>query len=198
LQAGKFYRAAEMYRFARSVAPDNPLPVLGRAMALLAAGDYMTSVSGLFEGIQLFESLSLFQIDLKAFVPDLMVLDGRRADLEARLELSENYRLRFLLGWAEYCSGLQGLGLSDMEKALETAPLLAGRVERSGDREKSALPEEPESPKKPAPLEESRDAQEPVGRMDYETAELLSVRRFVQGLRQQAGLLKHAVDVTPD
>jgi len=102
LKAGRFYRAAAMYRFARSVAPDNPLPVLGRAMALLAAGDYMTSVSGLFEGIQLFESLSLFQIDLKAFVPDLMVLDGRRADLEARLELSENYRLRFLLGWDEY------------------------------------------------------------------------------------------------
>jgi len=170
LKAGRFYRAAEAYRFARSVAPDNPLPVLGRAMALLAAGDYMTSVSGLFEGIRLFESLSLFQIDLKTFVPDLAVLDRRRADLEARLEFSENTRLRFLLGWAEYCSGLQELGLSNMEKAMEMA----------------------------APLEEPREQPVPAGRMDYRTAELRSARLFVQGLRQRTALWKRPVDVTPN
>lgn len=172
LQAGKFYRAAETYRFTRSFAPDNPLPVLGNAMALLAAGDYMTSVSGLFEAIRLFESLSLFQIDLKAFVTDLGLLDRRRADLESRLEHSENYRLRFLLGWAEYCSGLEELGLSNMEKAMEAS-----------------------QPEEPASGEESQATREPVGFMDYQTVEVQAVRRFVQALRQRGERSDRPVEI---
>jgi len=167
LQAGQFYRAAECYQFTRSMAPDNPLPILGNAMALLAAGDYMTSVTNLFEAIRVFESLSDFQIDLQSFVTDLDVLDRRRADLEARLEMAENYRLRFLLGWAEYCSGLQELGLGNMEKAMAIA-----------------LPETPES-------EESA----PISFTDDRTLELRAIRRFVEALRERHRQLDRPIEV---
>jgi len=185
LQAGNFYQAAEMYRLAQSVAPDNPLPVLGDAMALLAAGDYMSSASSLFAAIQMFESLSLFEVDLKTFVADLDVLDRRRADLEARLEMSENYQLRFLLGWAEYCSGLRELGLSNMEKAMNLAPSLPGAVEQAGNLEEPAAPAE------------SREQPGVVRPKDYRSAELQAVRRFVQSLRQHGERSNGPVDVTP-
>lgn len=126
LKQGQYYRAASAYEMACLMAPSNPEPYLGRSMALLAAGDYMTSANNLFQAIRLpdarepRESLADFKIDLKAFVPDLNVLDRRRADLERRLEvLQDDYRLRFLLGYAEYSSGLESEGLKNLERAVE-------------------------------------------------------------------------------
>ena len=122
LKSGDYYKAANQYDLARVVDPRNPLPPLGRSMALLAAGDYMTSANNLFLAISLFESLANFQIDLAAFIPpDLNVLDRRRAYLENRLEVFDDFRLRFLLGFAEYCSGIEG-GLANLEKAAAAAP----------------------------------------------------------------------------
>jgi len=118
LKQGRYYRAAEAYLIARTVDPDNPLPVLGRSMALLAAGDYLSSVVDLFEAIRLFGPLGSFRIDLKAFLPDVHAIDLRRADLERQLEVHEDARLRFLLGFAEYTSGLEEFGLANMEKAI--------------------------------------------------------------------------------
>ena len=122
LRAGRYYQAAGYYDLARMVALDNPLPPLGRAMSLLAAGEYLTSANNLFRAIRLFDSPALYNLDMKAFIPDLTVLDRRRADLERRLEQHEVFRLRFLLGYAEYCSGLEKLGLASLEKAMVDAP----------------------------------------------------------------------------
>jgi len=122
LKSGQYYKAASAYDFARAVDLRNPLPLVGRSMALLAAGDYMTSVTNLFQAIKLYESLADFAIDMRKFIPDMAVLDRRRADLERLLERFEDFRLRFLLGYAEYCSGLEEIGLSDLEKAAQAAP----------------------------------------------------------------------------
>ncbi len=122
MRAGQYYRAADEYDLARAVDPRNPLPLVGRSMASLAAGEYMSSANGLFQAIQLFEALANFHIDMTAFVPDVAVLDRRRADLERRLEAYEDFRLRFLLGFAEYHSGLEKLGLANVKKAAAAAP----------------------------------------------------------------------------
>jgi len=122
LHAGRYYQAAGYYDLARMVAPDSPLPPLGRAMSLLAAGEYLTSANNLFRAIRLFDSADLYNLDMKAFIPDLTMLDRRRADLERRLERHEIFKLRFLLGYAEYCSGLEKLGLANLEKAVADAP----------------------------------------------------------------------------
>ncbi|GMU23942.1 MAG: hypothetical protein AMXMBFR13_40190 [Phycisphaerae bacterium] len=122
LNEGQYYRAADMYEIARSIDPRNPLPMLGRSMALLAAGDYLTSANNLFQAMRLFDRLALFHIDLKAFVADVRVLDRRRADLENRLGRFDDFRLRFLLGFAAYSSGLEEVGLADLERAAAAAP----------------------------------------------------------------------------
>jgi hypothetical protein len=137
MEAGQYYKAAGMYDFARAVDLRNPLPLLGRSMALLAAGDYLASSNNLFQAIQLFDPLGYFRVDLASFVPDLSVLDSRRADLERQLESFDDFRLRFLLGWAEYCSGLEELGLSNLEKAAEAAPESLTSVRRFVDNLKS-------------------------------------------------------------
>ena len=122
LKAGEYYRAADQYSLARAIDVRSPLPQLGRAMALLAAGDYLSSANHLFQAIRSFDSLAAFEVDFTAFIPDLEMLDRRRADLEQRLESSEMYRLRFLLGYAEYCSGLKQLGIQNMSKATQDLP----------------------------------------------------------------------------
>ena len=117
MKAGRYYRAAEGYDLARMVSPDNPLPALGRCMAFMAAGDYVSSAVSLFDAIRLFDSLSTFDVDLKAFLPDLKALDSRRADMERLLQVRDDGRMRFLLGFAEYNSGLKELGLTNMDRA---------------------------------------------------------------------------------
>ncbi len=122
LHAGDYYRAAGSYDLARTVDPTNPLPLVGRSLALLAAGDYLSSASSLFSGIARFESLAHFQVDLKAFIPDVVALDRRRADLERWLEKTLDARLEFLLGFAEYSSDLKDLGITHMDQAAGKLP----------------------------------------------------------------------------
>jgi hypothetical protein len=119
MRAGRYYRAAEAFGLARSVASDNPLPALGQCLALLAAGDYIASSANLFDSIHLFGSLSDFELDMKSFVQDVKLLDSRRADLEKRLTQRDNGRLRFLLGFTEYNSGLKKLGVKNMASGMQ-------------------------------------------------------------------------------
>lgn len=124
MKVGRYYRAAEAYGLARKIAPDNPLPALGQCLALLAAGDYVASSSYLFEAVHLFGSLGDFSLDMKAFIPDINLLDSRRADLEKRLAVRDNGRLRFLLGFTEYNSQLKKLGVGNMTNGMQ---LLTGQ-----------------------------------------------------------------------
>jgi len=122
LKKGDYYSAANAYGMAQVVDARNPLPSLGRSLALLAAGDYLTSANDLFRAIRLAPPDTYFKLDLEAFVPNLEILDRRRADLENRLERTEDFRLRFLLGFAEFCSDLHDLGLKDMKTAAQAMP----------------------------------------------------------------------------
>ncbi len=130
MREGKYYNASQVYDLAYAVNAQNPLPLIGESMALLAAGDYVSSSRSLREAIDQFEELSRFQVDLKSFVPDIEILDRRRADMEQRLENAENFDLRFLLGWTEYCSGMQPRGVENMSKALMQAPDQSDAIRR--------------------------------------------------------------------
>ncbi len=118
---GEFYRAADLYAAAARIDRRNPLIRLGHGHTLLFAGDYLSATFHLPRGLREFEMLPYFDIDLSAFAPDPNLLDIRRADLERRLEQQENYRLRFLLGYAEYYSGLKQFGLPNLRKAADDA-----------------------------------------------------------------------------
>ncbi len=122
LAAGRYYDAVASYDTARAADPANPLIWIGRGHALIGAGDYLAAVQSLEEGLKRFPDLAKFKIDLRAFLGHGDILMIRRADLEERLEKQENYRLRFLLGYLEYYSGLEKFGLPNLIKAAKNAP----------------------------------------------------------------------------
>jgi len=122
LRAGEYYNAAGQFGLAAQVAPNNPLPLLGRGHSLAAAGDYVSAVLFLQRGISRFPDIVAFDMDLPALVGGKDVFDLRRADLEKQLARVDSYELRFLLGYLEYYSGLRDLGMKDLRRAAEKAP----------------------------------------------------------------------------
>lgn len=122
MHGGNYYRAASLYAAAASAAPDNPLPLLGRAYALAAAGEYMTASDQLARAIERFPGAAYFRISLKSFLPDAKLFDSRRAEIERILRQNEDYRLRFLLGYLEYYSGFTVPGLENLARAAVKAP----------------------------------------------------------------------------
>ncbi len=122
LKSGRYYDAVDSYDVARSADPENPLIWIGRGHALIGAGDYLSAVASLEEGIGRFPQITRFNIDLRAFLSHKDILDIRRADLEKRLDTKEDFRLRFLLGYIEYYSGLPQYGIENIKKAAKDAP----------------------------------------------------------------------------
>lgn len=122
LQAGNYYRAAGRYEIAHLLSPNDPLPLLGRGHALAAAGDYWSAANALRRGIELFPEIAAFRLDLVSLVGQPDIFDRRRADLEERLAHSEQYELRFLLGYLELYSGMPDDGLRNIEEAAKNAP----------------------------------------------------------------------------
>jgi hypothetical protein len=121
-RAGKYYDSAAYYRMAAESAPDNPLIRLGLGHAYAAAGEYLTAVFHLTYAIEHYDAFGYLNFDLHSFIPDARILEVRRADLERTLDREEDYRLRFLLGYLEYYSGLEKFGLPNLQKAAEQAP----------------------------------------------------------------------------
>jgi len=122
LHGGKFYDAARLFDLAHTVEPANPLPLLGRGHALVAAGDYLSGEIALERGLNRFPQIVAFRLDLPSLVGRQDTYDLRRLDLEKRLDTREHYKLRFVLGYLELYSGLQAQGLRNLRRAAERAP----------------------------------------------------------------------------
>jgi hypothetical protein len=122
LKRSEFYTAARFFELAHAADPTNPLPLLARGHALAAAGDYMTAVYSLSQGIERFPGIAAFRIDLPAIVGRPDIFDIRRADLEDKLKRVESFELRFLLGYLELYSGLPDEGLRNLRLAAHQAP----------------------------------------------------------------------------
>ncbi|MCG8405551.1 MAG: hypothetical protein MI923_10180 [Phycisphaerales bacterium] len=122
LHRGEYYSASRWFNLAHTVDPRNPLPLLGRGHALVAAGDYLSAALMLEQGLSRFPQIAAFRLDLPSLVGQHDIFDIRRADLEKRLSIAEHYELRFLLGYLELYSGLQTEGLRNLELAAKHAP----------------------------------------------------------------------------
>jgi len=117
MEIGHYYEAADRYATASAMDPTNPLPLLGRGHALLAAGDYRSAAYALLAGLERFPEVARFALDLRALMGGGEQIDIRRADLLARLRERDSAELRFLLGYLEYHTGDRERGLENLERA---------------------------------------------------------------------------------
>lgn len=163
LQIGQYYDAANQYDRAYAMSPTNPLPLIGKSYALLAAGEYASAADSLLRGLDRFPDLARFDLDLAALLGGPEMIDIRRADMMRVLERNEDARLRFLLGYVEYYGGQPERGVQNLEKAAAAAepgsvirryPKLL-RGETPGAATSSPVPPaDSESP--PAPVENEK------------------------------------------
>lgn len=117
MEIGEYFDAANRYERASRLAPGNPLPVIGRGHAALAAGDYLSAAVQLLRGLEMFPQIAGFRVDLKRLLGGGEIVDIRRSDIMKELGRHEDPRLRFLLGYIEVHSGNTRLGLENLEKA---------------------------------------------------------------------------------
>lgn len=102
MKQGKYYRAADAYTLASIYIEENPLAYAGKAHALLAAGEYMSSTYFLSKALELFPDYVEFKIDLAFMIGDRKVLDERVADLEQWQQKSGSGQLQLLLAYVYY------------------------------------------------------------------------------------------------
>ncbi len=119
MSIGHFTEAADRYQTAHMMDPTNPLPLIGRGHALLAAGEYRSAAAALLDGLRAFPDLARFRLDLTALLGGGENVDIRRADLMKRLAERESPELSFLLGYLEYHAGSRERGLQAMERAAQ-------------------------------------------------------------------------------
>ena len=123
MELGRYYEAVRRYDAAHRMDPLDPLPLLGKANALLGAGDYRSASLALVQGFERYPELTQFSFDLSALIGGREIIDIRRADLLQRLDDREDPRLRFLLGYLEYYAGdtqLKDSALENFEKAAQS------------------------------------------------------------------------------
>jgi hypothetical protein len=117
----RYYDATRHYERARMLDPANPLPLIGKGHALLAAGEYASAAYNLINGLERFPGLTRFEIDLTALVGGGEIVDIRRADLMKLLARNEDPQLRFLLGYLEIHSGNTEFGMENLDQAAREA-----------------------------------------------------------------------------
>lgn len=120
---GNYVEAAERYdaayRMGSKAGRPNPLPLIGRANALIAAGMYSSAIDALLRAVEQGPEIAQFNLDLVALVGGIEIIDVRRADLRKRLADGDDTRLRFLLAYIEYYGGYRDEGLKNFEQAAE-------------------------------------------------------------------------------
>jgi hypothetical protein len=133
MEIGHYFEASRRYQIAHRIDPLDPLPLIGRGNALLAAGEYLTAALALMQGFERYPELSRFALDLPKLVGGREIIDIRRADIMRMLETRDDPQLRFLLGYLEYFSGdakLRESGLANFDRAahLDTSNSLISRM----------------------------------------------------------------------
>ena len=137
LKQGKYYRAVDAYTLASIYKPDDPLAYAGRAHALFASGEYMSSAYFLARAINIFPQYVNFKIDLNAMIPDKDRLESRIADVKQWIEKTQSAELSFLLAYIYYQLDKPDLALEAINFAAEKMPdSVARKGLETGNREK--------------------------------------------------------------
>jgi tetratricopeptide (TPR) repeat protein len=151
LGSGQFYRASKSFESASLADPRNPLPHVGKGLALLGAGEKVAAASELKEALRGFPQLMDVRVDLGRLLPDqaarrvLQELDSLVADVD---DEKVDGDMLFLATWVQanlgqparaltYASRLKGIG---RRRDIELYRVYARNVEEMYGRPAEAGP----------------------------------------------------------
>jgi hypothetical protein len=106
LRAGKFYESADQFAMGAAVSPGNPLPRVGRGLALFGAGEPLSAARELQAALEIFPALMEVRLDLPSIM-GAKALESRLSELDSRLARPEEGRdalLTFLACFMHYCN----------------------------------------------------------------------------------------------
>ena len=102
LKEGKYYKAADAYTLASIYEPENALAYGGKALALFAAGEYMSSSYFLERAITLSPEYAQQKIDLAAMLVDRDMIENNTIEMATWQQRSESHELAFLMAYIFY------------------------------------------------------------------------------------------------
>ncbi|MHC4216329.1 MAG: tetratricopeptide repeat protein [Planctomycetota bacterium] len=102
LKEGKYYKAADAYTLASIYEPENALAYGGKALALFAAGEYMSSSYFLERAITLSPEYAKNKIDLVAMLVDRDMIENNIIEMATWQQQSKSHELAFLMTFIFY------------------------------------------------------------------------------------------------
>ncbi|MHC5060487.1 MAG: hypothetical protein ACYTFK_05320 [Planctomycetota bacterium] len=102
LKQGKYYRAADAYTLASVYQPENPLAYGGKALALFAAGEYMSSSYFLERAITLSPEYVNRKYDLAAMLVDRDMIENNIIEMATWQQQGKSSELAFLMAYIFY------------------------------------------------------------------------------------------------
>jgi tetratricopeptide (TPR) repeat protein len=122
MKQGEYYRAADAWTLASTYKPDDPVAYAGKAYALFAVGEYMSSAFYLSRAIEMYPGYLQLELNLEAIIADKDTLDKRIADLTKWARISGSGELFFLLSYVSYRINNLELAQDAIEITLERMP----------------------------------------------------------------------------
>jgi len=99
IKEGKYYKAADSFSLASIFKKGDPLPFAGQSLALLGAGEYMSSSFYLHKAILTYNKFPEINVDLVAMIGDKDILDSRIIEIQEWQKRSESAELATLLSY---------------------------------------------------------------------------------------------------
>ncbi len=122
LGEGKFYKAADAFELAIAWAPNDARPYAGRAFALFAAGEYMSSAFNLRQAIMLNEKVATEPVDLARLIDDRDVFENRLIEMTNWQERSGSGQLAFMMAFVLHHDGKPDRAAQAIRTASEQLP----------------------------------------------------------------------------
>lgn len=117
MKKGKYYRAANAYTLASIYKSNDPLLLAGKAHALFAAGEYMSSVLFISRAIEAKPEYAQSNVDLVSVLGNTDKIESRIVDIKNLLNKNSTAELHFLLGYVYYRIGK----LDEAKEAIDAA-----------------------------------------------------------------------------
>lgn len=114
---GRFVEAERLFMRASELRPKDPLPVLGRAHALIAAGDLRSASAVLDQAIAMFPTVLYLKLDGVKLLGNKQILDTRLNQVRQAVRTNDDRSLELVAGYVELLAGNRAEAAALFEKA---------------------------------------------------------------------------------